>query len=107
MQSSVKVGRFGLFVVLLGRISTGSSFSALASHCPDCALPLRTTLYHILAVSRLLSSRNLMVPSPTLAADSGKYEVLWLANQATTRGWVYGSWFFRYSFAQIFLDLRH
>ena len=27
-------------------------------------LPLRTTLYHILAVSRLLSSRNLIVPIP-------------------------------------------
>jgi len=65
-QSSVKLGRIGLFIVLLGRFSTGSSFSA-----PDCHdihrldhfKPLCTT---ILALSRLLSSRNLMVAVPLL-----------------------------------------
>jgi hypothetical protein len=34
-QSAVKLGRFGLFVLLLGRISTGSSISAPESHEPD------------------------------------------------------------------------
>jgi len=31
-KSSVKIGRSGLFVVLLGRIPTGSTFSAPRSH---------------------------------------------------------------------------
>jgi hypothetical protein len=59
-----KVGRFGLFVVLLGRISTGSSISAPNSHGLLPRMPLCTTLYHILSLSRLLSSRNLMVVVP-------------------------------------------
>jgi hypothetical protein len=41
-QKQVKLGWFGLFVELLGRISTGSSFSATRSH----NLTLLTTLYH-------------------------------------------------------------
>jgi len=46
VQSSVKVGRFGLFIVLMGRFSTGSSFSAPASHGLYCIYhfgPLSTT----------------------------------------------------------------
>ena len=65
-QSKVELGRFGLFIVLLGRSSTGSSFSAPRSHGPYCSIhfvPLCTT---ILPVSRLLSSRNLMVAVPLL-----------------------------------------
>src|SRR3954469_20326888 len=62
-QYTVKVGQFGLFVVLLGRISTGSSISAPQSTALPL-VPLSTTLYHILAVSRLLSSRNLQVNDP-------------------------------------------
>jgi len=42
VQSSVKIGRFGLSVVLLGRFPTGSSFSARASHFPAAL----TTSYH-------------------------------------------------------------
>ena len=63
-QSKVKLGRFGLFIVLLGRSSTGSSFSAPSSHDPyhlHHFLPLCTT---ILPVSLLLSSRNLRVAVP-------------------------------------------
>jgi hypothetical protein len=41
-QSMVKLGWIGLFVVLLGRFPTGSSFSASRSH----NLTLFTTLYH-------------------------------------------------------------
>jgi hypothetical protein len=41
-QEMVKLGWFGLFVVLLGRFSTGSSISASRSH----NLTLLTTLYH-------------------------------------------------------------
>jgi hypothetical protein len=41
-KNSVKTGRFGLFVVLLGRIPTGSTFSAPRSHK---ATEL-TTFYH-------------------------------------------------------------
>jgi hypothetical protein len=49
-QSPLNLVRFGLFALLLGRISTGSSFSA--SRPPNQTfLPLFTTLYHILAVS--------------------------------------------------------
>jgi len=33
-QSSVNLVRFGLFIVLLGRIPTGSTFSAPDSHEP-------------------------------------------------------------------------
>jgi len=47
-QNLVKLGWFGLFVVLLGRISTGSSFSASRSHSSklsDHFLPLCTTSY--------------------------------------------------------------
>ncbi|MGB5153182.1 MAG: hypothetical protein WBN74_06030, partial [Candidatus Sulfotelmatobacter sp.] len=47
-QSSVKLGWFGLFVVLLGRFSTGSSLSASRSHdlnCVDHSVPLCTTSY--------------------------------------------------------------
>jgi len=65
-QSKVKLGRFGLFVVLLGRFPTGSSFSAPSSHGPYYShhfVPLCTT---ILTVSLLLSSRNLKVPIPLL-----------------------------------------
>jgi hypothetical protein len=64
MQSSVKLGWFRLFSLLLGRISTGSSFSALAFPRTLPLSPLSTTLYHILALSLLLSSRNLMVLLP-------------------------------------------
>jgi hypothetical protein len=45
-QSSVNVGRFGLFGVLLGRLPTGSSFSAPDFHGPNCLYhfePLCTT----------------------------------------------------------------
>ena len=42
MQSSVKLGRFGLFFVLLGRFPTGSSFSALRS----TTFTALTTSYH-------------------------------------------------------------
>jgi hypothetical protein len=41
-QSLVKLGRFGLFAVLLGRISTGSSFSASRPTNSICL----TTPYH-------------------------------------------------------------
>ena len=76
MRSSVKVGRFGLFglfVVLLGRISTGSSFSALASHCPT----VLTTSYHFVPH---LSCKSFIVkqkldagsPTPVLIRESTK-----------------------------------
>jgi len=63
-QNLFTFGRFGLLVVLLGRISTGSSkfSSSLPQALPP--LPLSTTLYHILALSPLMSSRNLWVPVP-------------------------------------------
>jgi len=64
VPSKVKLGCFGLSIVLLGRSSTGSSFSAPRSHEPYLSrhfLPLCTT---ILPVSLLLSSRNLMVAVP-------------------------------------------
>jgi hypothetical protein len=47
-QSMVKLGRFGLFIVLLGRFSTGSSFSASRSHDLDRvnhSVPLSPTSY--------------------------------------------------------------
>ncbi|HVI79958.1 MAG TPA: hypothetical protein VM715_17690, partial [Candidatus Acidoferrum sp.] len=64
-ENRAKLGLFGLFVVLLGRNSTGSS--DFSSRFPLTLLfsPLRTTFYHILAVSRLLSSRNLQVHDAT------------------------------------------
>ena len=46
LQTSVIAGQFGLFVVLLGRSSTGSSFSAPVSHDLHCLyhfVPLCTT----------------------------------------------------------------
>ncbi len=42
MQSRVKFGRFGLFVMLLGRFPTGSSYSASVA----TFLLVLTTLYH-------------------------------------------------------------
>jgi hypothetical protein len=105
VQSSVKVGQFGLSVLLLGRISTGSSFSARTSHDLLLSLPLRTTLYHILAVSRLLSSRNLMVPDP-LGHRFGKVRRLVVNQSGDHKGLRLRPWFLRYSFATIFLDRR-
>ena len=104
MQSSVKVGRFGLSVLLLGRSSTGSSFSARTSHDPHCLchlIPLCTT---ILAVSRLLSSANLMVADP-LGHRFGKLRRLVVNQSKDHKGLGLRHWFFRYSFATIFLDL--
>src|ERR1700704_3595630 len=72
---------------------------------PLLALPLRTTLYHILAVSRLLSSRNLMVVDP-LGHRFGKVRRLVVAASRHHKGLGLRPWFFRYSFAKIFLDLR-
>ena len=63
-QSAMNLGWFELFIVLSGRNSTGSSFSAPDSHEPFLIYhftPLCTT---ILAVSHLLSSRNLGVDVP-------------------------------------------
>jgi hypothetical protein len=45
-QNAVKLERFGLFIVLLGRFSTGSSFFSSGSHRPYCldhSVPLSTT----------------------------------------------------------------
>jgi len=45
-QSMVNLGRFGLFVVLLGRLPTGSSLFDSRSHdlnCLDHSVPLCTT----------------------------------------------------------------
>jgi hypothetical protein len=98
VQRAVRVGRFGLSVLLSGRSSTGSSFAARASHDPKLLLPLCTTLYHILAVSRLLSSTNLMVVDPP-GHRFGKLRRL-VVNQSKDHKvlglWL---WFLRYSFA--------
>jgi hypothetical protein len=47
-QNRVNFGRFGLFLVLLGRFPTGSSLSAPNSHGPYCShhfVPLLSTSY--------------------------------------------------------------
>ena len=64
----VKLERFGLFLALLGPISTGSSISS--SWLPQTLpfVPLSATLYHILAVSLLLSRRNLKVRHSRVAS---------------------------------------
>ncbi len=64
-QSMVKLGWFGLFVVLLGRFPTGSSLSASRSH----ALPVLTTLYHFvphLTRKSLIVKRKLEGRVPTV-----------------------------------------
>ena len=68
-------------------------------------LPLRTTLYHILAVSRLLSRTNLRVDIPLLPRW-GKVRRLVVNQTSDHKGWGLRTWFFRYSFATISLDLR-
>jgi hypothetical protein len=62
-QNMVKVGRFGLFVVLLGRISTGSSISAPNSH------RLYATFYHFvphLIFKSFIVKQELAGVDPTL-----------------------------------------
>jgi len=72
---------------------------------PLSALPLRTTLYHILAVSRLLSRTNLMVDIP-LSQRLRKVRRLVVNQTSDHKGLGLRSWFFRYSFATISLALR-
>ena len=67
-QSRVKVGRFGLFAVLLGRISTGSAFSASR---PTISIYL-TTLYHFLPH---LSCKSLIVKSKLEGVDVTKVRI--------------------------------
>src|SRR5205807_9163889 len=58
-QSSVNPGRFGLFSVLLGRFSTGSSLSAPASHQlngSDHSVPLLSTSYRYVVYCQAESS---------------------------------------------------
>ena len=69
------------------------------------SLPLRTTFYHILAVSRLLSSRNLMVPDP-LGHQFGKVRILVVNRSGDHKGLRLRPWFLRHSFATISLDRR-
>src|ERR1035438_405010 len=72
---------------------------------PLLPLPLRTTLYHILAVSRLLSRTNLMVDIPLLPR-LGKVRRLVVNQTSDHKGWGLRTWFLRYSFATISLALR-
>src|ERR1700676_2700076 len=72
---------------------------------PLLSLPLRTTLYHILALSRLLSSRNLMVLHP-LGHCFEKLRRLVVNQSGDHKGLRLCPWFLRYPFASIFLDLR-
>ena len=71
MQSTVKVGRFRLFIVLLGRIPTGSTFSAPRSHQ---ATEL-TTFYHFvphLSCKSFFVKKKLAGECPTYAP---KFEI--------------------------------
>ena len=68
MQSTVKLGWFRLFSLLLGRISTGSSFSASRPTISICL----TTLYHFLPH---LSCKSLIVKSKHEGADVTKVPI--------------------------------
>jgi hypothetical protein len=72
-QSRVKVGRFGLFAVLLGRISTGSSFSASRS---TISIYL-TTPYHFVPH---LTRKSLIVKRKL----KGRTIPFWLLGQNTS-----------------------
>jgi len=73
-QNLVKLARFGLFAVLLGRFSTGSSFALPA----PTTFTLSTTLYHFvphltrksLIVKRKLEGTAFAVPSLQLSTSS-------------------------------------
>ena len=67
--------------------------------------PLSTTLYHILPVSLLLSSRNLKVAVPLLHV-LGKLQRLVVYQSSDHKGLLFTVLVFRYSFANIFLDLH-
>ena len=69
MQNRVNFGRFGLFVVLLGRFPTGSSLSAPNSQ----ALTALTTFYHFcphLTRKSFIVKQKLQGCSPTWALIS-------------------------------------
>src|SRR5580704_6102085 len=68
---------------------------------PLLSLPLRTTLYHILAVSRLLSRTNLMVDIPLLPR-LGKVRRLVVNQTSDHKGWGLRTWFFRHPSSLLF-----
>jgi hypothetical protein len=68
MQSLVNLGRFGLFALLLGRISTGSSFSASR----PTTLTFLTTLFHFLPH---LSCKSLIVKNKLEGIDVTKVPI--------------------------------
>ena len=100
-QSSVSFGSSGLFFVSLGRISTGASFSAPLAHDLKLLLPLCTTFDHILALSSLLSSRNLKVKLLP-KCDLWKARYLATNREDHHNRLCLPFWFFRHAFAYFF-----